>query len=723
MRKARSLLTLRGLMYCAKGNSPVVKVAKPSTTCYASPLIKDSSNTAMKPRNILITSALPYANGPIHLGHMVEYIQTDIWARFQRLRGNTCYYVCADDTHGTPIMLRAQQEGISPEQLIARIGAEHQRDFAGFQIGFDNYYSTHSEENRYFAEFIYKAVRDQGHIDKRTIRQAYDEQAKMFLPDRFIKGECPRCGAPDQYGDNCEACGATYSPTDLKNAVSAISGTKPVEKETEHYFFKLGNFESFLREFLTSGAVQKEIANKQMEWFESDQGLSDWDVSRDAPYWGFKIPDTEDKYFYVWLDAPIGYLASFKNLCERTGIDFDSFWNQASTAEVYHFIGKDIAYFHTLFWPALLHGAGFRKPTAVNVHGFLTVNGAKMSKSRGTFIQAESYLKHLNPEWLRYYFASKLSNGVDDIDLNLEDFIARVNSDLVGKVVNIASRCAGFINKRFANQLANSLPDNTLYQSFSEASERIAELYESRRYNLAMREIMALADKANQYVDEQKPWVLAKDPERFAEVQQVCTQGVNMFRAIVAYLKPVLPQLAAEAETFLNAGELTWASVAQPLLAQEIAAFKPLMTRVEATMVEAMLEDNKKAIPAPTEAAKPTGALVDDPISATIEYDDFAKIDLRVARIVKAEHVKGADKLVQLTLDLDGETRNVFAGIKSAYDPADLEGRLTVMVANLAPRKMRFGISEGMVLAAGPGGKDLFILTPDSGAQPGMRVK
>ena len=723
MRKARSLLTLHGLMYCAKGNSPVVEVAKPSTTCYASPLIKDSSNTAMKPRNILITSALPYANGPIHLGHMVEYIQTDIWARFQRLRGNTCYYVCADDTHGTPIMLRAQQEGISPEQLIARIGAEHQRDFAGFQIGFDNYYSTHSEENRYFAEFIYKAVRDQGHIDKRTIRQAYDEQAKMFLPDRFIKGECPRCGAPDQYGDNCEACGATYSPTDLKNAVSAISGTKPVEKETEHYFFKLGNFESFLREFLTSGAVQKEIANKQMEWFESDQGLSDWDVSRDAPYWGFKIPDTEDKYFYVWLDAPIGYLASFKNLCERTGIDFDSFWNQASTAEVYHFIGKDIAYFHTLFWPALLHGAGFRKPTAVNVHGFLTVNGAKMSKSRGTFIQAESYLKHLNPEWLRYYFASKLSNGVDDIDLNLEDFIARVNSDLVGKVVNIASRCAGFINKRFANQLANSLPDSTLYQEFSEASERIAELYESRRYNLAMREIMALADKANQYVDEQKPWVLAKDPERFAEVQQVCTQGVNMFRAIVAYLKPVLPQLASEAETFLNAGELTWASVAQPLLAQEITPFKPLMTRVEAAMVEAMLEDNKKAIPAPTEAAKPTGALVDDPISATIEYDDFAKIDLRIARIVKAEHVKGADKLVQLTLDLDGETRNVFAGIKSAYDPADLEGRLTVMVANLAPRKMRFGISEGMVLAAGPGGKDLFILTPDSGAQPGMRVK
>jgi methionyl-tRNA synthetase len=677
----------------------------------------------MKPRKILITSALPYANGPIHIGHMVEYIQTDIWARFQRLRGNECYYVCADDTHGTPIMLRAQQEGIAPEQLIARVAQEHQRDFAGFRVAFDNYYSTHSDENRYFAEFIYKAARDNGHIEKRTIRQAYDEQAKMFLPDRFIKGECPRCGAADQYGDNCEACGATYSPTDLKNAVSAISGTKPVEKETEHYFFKLGHFETFLREFLSSGSVQKEIANKQMEWFESDQGLSDWDVSRDAPYWGFKIPDTDDKYFYVWLDAPIGYLASFKNLCNRTGLDFDTFWKPGSDTEVYHFIGKDIAYFHTLFWPALLHGAGFRTPTAVNCHGFLTVNGAKMSKSRGTFIQAESYLKHLNPEWLRYYFASKLSNGVDDLDLNLEDFIARVNSDLVGKVVNIASRCAGFINKRFDNKLSAQLPDAALYQEFADASERIAELYESRRYNQAMREIMALADKANQYVDEQKPWVLAKDPEQLAEVQGVCTQGINMFRAIVTYLKPVLPQLALDAEGFLNAGELAWNSAAAPLLGQDITTFKALMTRVEAPMVEAMLEDNRQAMPAPAEAPKATGPLVDDPISPTIEYDDFAKIDLRVATIIKAEHVKGADKLVQLTLDLGGETRNVFAGIKSAYEPSDLEGRLTVMVANLAPRKMRFGVSEGMVLAAGPGGKDLFILTPDSGAQAGMRVK
>lgn len=687
-------------------------------------LHKDNQTQAMKPRRILITSALPYANGPIHLGHMVEYIQTDIWARFQRLQGNECHYVCADDTHGTPIMLRAQLEGITPEQLIARIGEEHKRDFAGFRIGFDNYYSTHSEENRYFSEYIYKAARDDGHIERRIIRQAYDEQAGMFLPDRFIKGECPRCGAADQYGDNCEVCGATYSPTDLKNAVSVISGSKPVEKETEHYFFKLGHFEAFLRDFLSSGAVQKEIANKQMEWFESDNGLSDWDVSRDAPYWGFKIPDTEDKYFYVWLDAPIGYLASFKNLCGRTGVDFDSFWQKDSDAEVYHFIGKDIAYFHTLFWPALLHGAGFRTPTAVNCHGFLTVNGAKMSKSRGTFIQAESYLKHLNPEWLRYYFASKLSNGVDDIDLNLEDFIARVNSDLVGKVVNIASRCAGFINKRFGNKLSDALPDTALYQEFIDASGHIAELYESRRYNQAMREIMALADKANQYVDEQKPWVLAKDEHKLAQVQDVCTQGINMFHAIVTYLKPVLPQLAADVESFLNAGELTWATVTTPLTHHEINKFTALMTRVETAMVEAMLEDNKQAAP-PTapETAKPASPLTDDPISPGIEYDDFAKIDLRVAKIVKAEPVKGADKLVQLSLDIGGEMRNVFAGIKSAYDPADLEGRLTVMVANLAPRKMRFGVSEGMVLAAGPGGKDLFILEPDSGAVPGMRVK
>lgn len=676
----------------------------------------------MTSRKILVTSALPYANGPIHLGHLVEYIQTDIWARFQRLRGHDCHYVCADDTHGTPIMLRAKQEGISPEELIARIGKEHQEDFAGFNISFDNFYSTHSAENRYFAEFIYKSARDAGHIEKRTIQQAYDEQANMFLPDRFIKGECPRCGTADQYGDNCEACGATYAPTELKNAVSTISGSKPVEKESEHYFFKLGNFEEFLKTFLQSSAVQKEIANKQMEWFESDQGLADWDVSRDAPYWGFKIPDTEDKYFYVWLDAPIGYLASFKNLCERTGLDFDSYWRQDSQAEVYHFIGKDIAYFHTLFWPALLKSGGFRTPTGVNCHGFLTVNGEKMSKSRGTFIQASSYLKHLNPEWLRYYYACKLSNGVDDIDLSLEDFTSRVNSDLVGKVVNIASRCAGFINKRFDNTLASELPDPALYQEFSAATDKIAELYESRRYNQAIREIMALADKANQYVDEQKPWVLIKDEATQAQVQGICTQGINMFRAIVSYLKPVLPKLAADSEAFLDAGELNWNSPQQALLDTQIKKFKPLMVRVDSKHVDAMIEDNKQAAPVPSTPVAADSPLSKDPISDTITYDDFAKIDLRIAKIVKAEHVKGADKLIQLTLDI-GEDRNVFAGIKSAYDPADLEGRLTVMVANLAPRKMRFGVSEGMVLAAGPGDKDLFILSPDSGAQPGMRVK
>ena len=522
-------------------------------------------------------------------------------------------------------------------------------------------------------------------------------------------------------------CGATYAPTDLKNAVSAISGSKPVEKETEHYFFKLGEFESFLREFLQSGAVQKEIANKQMEWFESDQGLNDWDVSRDAPYWGFKIPDTDDKYFYVWLDAPIGYLASFKNLCERSGMDFDAYWQPGSEAEVHHFIGKDIAYFHTLFWPALLKSGGFRTPTGVHCHGFLTVNGAKMSKSRGTFIQAESYLRHLNPEWLRYYFASKLSNSVDDIDLSLEDFIQRVNSDLVGKVVNIASRCAGFINKRFNNQLSASLPDEALYAEVAAAADSIADAYEKRRYSQAIREIMAVADKANQYVDEQKPWVLAKDENRQAEVQVVCTQGINLFRVIITYLKPVLPRLAADAESFLNAGELSWDSVQTPLLGSEITPFKALMTRIEQVMVDAMLEDNKQALlsmSAPVSSAPAGGEqLLADPISETIQYDDFARVDLRIARIAKAAAVEGADKLVQLTLDLGGETRNVFAGIKSAYDPADLEGRLTVMVANLAPRKMRFGVSEGMVLAAGPGGKDLFILSPDSGAEPGMRVK
>ncbi len=683
-------------------------------------------------RKILVTSALPYANGPIHLGHMVEYIQTDIWARFQRLRGHTCIYVCADDAHGTPIMLRAQLEGIDPQELIDRMKAEHERDFADFHVAFDNFHSTHSEENRFFAEQIYLAAKAKGNIEVRTIKQAYDPEANMFLPDRFVKGECPKCGTADQYGDNCEACGATYSTTELKNPYSVVSGATPIEKDSEHYFFKVSDYADFLKEWVNSGAVQKEIANKMNEWLEG--GLNDWDISRDAPYWGFKIPGTKDKYFYVWLDAPIGYIASFKNYCERTGVDFDAYWKDDSETELYHFIGKDIAYFHTLFWPAVLKAADFRLPTGVFCHGFLNVNGQKMSKSRGTFIQARAYLDHLPAEPLRYYYAAKLSNGVDDIDLNLEDFQQRINSDLVGKVVNIASRCAGFISKKFDGRLCDALPDEALYQQFIDSGESIADCYENRRYSKAMRDIMALADLANQYVDEKQPWVLIKDADRQQEVQTICTQGLNMFRALIAYLKPVVPELAEQSEAFLNAGELNWSSVATPLLDTEINRFKPLMTRIEKDRVDTMLEANKAllaeaaALNDRTDNNNETGDLeIDkDPISPVIEYDDFAKIDLRVVKIIKAEHVKGADKLLQLTLALDDNgdvQRNVFAGIKSAYEPADLEGKLTVMVANLAPRKMRFGVSEGMVLAAGPGGKELYILQPDDGAKPGMRVK
>lgn len=672
-------------------------------------------------RKILVTSALPYANGPIHLGHLVEYIQTDIWARFQRMRGHECIYVCADDAHGTPIMLRAQQDGITEEELIDRMSIEHQSDFAGFHITFDNYHSTHSKENREFSETIYRRLRDAGHITTRTITQAYDPEKEMFLPDRFIKGTCPKCGAEDQYGDNCEVCGSTYDPTELINPRSVVSGAEPVEKDSEQYFFKLGDFQDWLLEWLDSGHTQTEIANKQKEWFEA--GLKDWDISRNAPYWGFEIPDAPGKYFYVWLDAPIGYMASFKNLCDETGRDFDEFWAPGSDAEVVHFVGKDIARFHTLFWPAVLYGSGFRTPTAVWCHGFLTVDGEKMSKSRGTFIMASTYLEHLNPEYLRYYFAAKLGAGIEDLDLNLDDFMARVNSDLVGKVVNIASRCAGFINKRFDGMLADSISEAGLYEDFIQASESIAGKYESREYSHAMREIMALADRANQYIDEHKPWVLIKQAGEEKTVQDVCSTGLNLFRVLITYLKPVLPKLAAEAEAFLNAGELSWNSMLTPLTAHKINTFKPLMTRVEQDKVDAMTEASKDR-PVAVENEKTTsGPLTDDPISEEIKFDDFTKVDLRIAKIVKAEQVEGADKLLRLTLDIGGENRNVFAGIKSAYNPEDLEGKLTVMVANLAPRKMRFGLSEGMVLAAGPGGKDLFILNPDEGAQPGMRVK
>ncbi len=675
-------------------------------------------------RKILITSALPYANGPIHLGHLVEYIQTDIWSRFQKMRGHDCTYVCADDAHGTPIMLRAQGEGIEPEQLIARIAAEHQADFADFAIAFDNYHSTHSDENRELASLIYNRLNKNGHIATRTITQAYDPEKEMFLPDRFIKGTCPKCGAEDQYGDSCEACGATYSPTELKDAVSAISGAKPIEKESVHHFFKLADFEGMLQYWIKGEHLQPEIAHKLKEWF--DAGLQDWDISRDAPYFGFEIPGAPGKYFYVWLDAPIGYMASFKNLCEKKGLNFEEYWGDNSQAELYHFIGKDIAYFHTLFWPAMLTGSGFRTPNAVYCHGFLTVNGHKMSKSRGTFIMARTYLEHLNPEYLRYYFAAKLGHGIDDIDLNLEDFQARVNSDLVGKVVNIASRCAGFIKKRFDGQLSGNISEPELLQEFVDAGEEIAALYEKRDYGHAMRTIMHLADKANVYIDEAKPWVIAKEEGKDTELHDICTMGINLFHLLMTYLKPVLPVTAEKAEEFLNIKPMSWNNYQMALTNHAINKFKPLMTRVEKEKVDAMVEAStqhleKAQAAAPAKQEKPKSDI--EPVADTIQFDDFAKVDLRIAKIVKAEHVEGADKLLQLTLDIGDGTRNVFAGIKSAYAPEDLEGKLTVMVANLAPRKMRFGMSEGMVLAAGPGGKDLFILNPDEGAQPGMRVK
>jgi len=673
----------------------------------------------MSDRKILVTSALPYANGPIHLGHLVEYIQTDIWVRFQKQRSQQCYYVCADDTHGTPIMLRADKEGITPEDLIAKVGKEHLADFTEFGVAFDHYHSTHSEENRTLSAQIYERLRDAGHISSRTITQAYDPVKNMFLPDRFIKGDCPKCGAKDQYGDNCEACGATYSPTELKNAVSAISGAKPIEKDSVHYFFNLTDFEGMLGDWINDGDhLQPEVRNKMAEWIEG--GLQQWDISRDAPYFGFEIPDAPGKYFYVWLDAPIGYMASFKYLCDNRGLNFDEFWAQDSDAELYHFIGKDIIYFHALFWPAMLHGAELRTPSAIFAHGFLTVNGEKMSKSRGTFITARTYLDHLNPEYLRYYFAAKLSAGVDDIDLNFDDFTQRVNSDLVGKVVNIASRCSGFIAKRFDGKLAAQCSEPGLWQDFIDANETIASHYETREFGKAMREIMALADKANQYIDEKKPWLIAKEEGKDAELHAVCSMGVNLFRLLAAYLRPVLPALAANAEEFLNIGPQSWPNLAGPLLDHTINAFKPLMTRVEADKIAAIVEASKENLEKTPSQPK---AKTSEPIAATIDYDDFAKVDLRIAKIVKAQHVDGAEKLLQLTVDIGDETRNIFAGIKSAYAPEDLEGKLTVVVANLAPRKMRFGVSEGMVLAAGPGGKDLWVLNPDAGAEAGMRVK
>ncbi|RUO58426.1 methionine--tRNA ligase [Idiomarina fontislapidosi] len=675
-------------------------------------------------RKILVTNALPYANGPIHIGHLLGYIQADIWVRYQKLRGNECHYMCADDAHGTPIMLKAQQLGITPEQMIGDMQRSHEADFAGFNIGFDEYYSTHSEENKTLAETIYQRLDEAGHIKTEVIEQLYDPEKNMFLPDRFVKGDCPECGAEDQYGDNCDVCGATYAPTDLKNPRSVVSGATPELRQSEHYFFDLPAFGDMLKSWTRSGSLQGEMANKLNEWFE--QGLQRWDISRDAPYFGFKIPGTEDKYFYVWLDAPIGYMSSFKHYCDTTGnANWDEYWQADSNAEVYHFIGKDIIYFHSLFWPAMLKGAQFRQPTNIWAHGFITVNGTKMSKSKGTFIKARTYLDHLNPEYLRYYFAAKLTSRIDDLDLNLTDFAQRVNSDLVGKVINIASRCAGFITKKFDGKLSASIADSALLEDFQNAGTEIAALYEQREFSKAMREIMTLADRANQYIADKEPWQLIKNPDAANEVHDICSLGINLFRTLMVYLTPVVPELSQSVQTFLN-DQFTWDSHKHALTDHPIDKFKALMQRVEMKDIEQMLEDSKEqqatAEATPAVKAEVNDELTKEPIAETINFDEFAKVDLRVALIVNAEHVEGADKLLKLTLDLGGEQRQVFAGIKSAYAPEKLIGQHTVMVANLAPRKMRFGMSEGMVLAAGPGKDEIYILNPHEGAKPGMRV-
>jgi methionyl-tRNA synthetase len=684
------------------------------------------------PRTILVTNALPYANGPLHLGHIIEAIQTDVWVRFQRMRGNDCIYVCAEDTHGTPIMIRAQSEGRTPEQLIAASAIEHRRDYDGFLIGFDHFHSTHSPENVQLTHRMYARIRDAGHIVRRAVRQAYDETAGMFLPDRYVRGTCPRCKSADQYGDSCEVCGATYSPAELIEPRSTVSNSAPVWRESDHLFFKLGNFDAMLREWLAGSKLQTAVRSKLDEWFSA--GLQDWDISRDAPYFGIEVPDAPGKFFYVWFDAPIGYPASFKALCDLRGLDFDSYWGAGSKTELYHFIGKDINYFHTLFWPAVLHAAGMRRPTAVFVHGFLTINGQKMSKSRGTFITAQRYLERLPPEPLRYYFAAKLTDGVEDIDFSLDDFLARTNSDLVGKLVNIASRCAGFI-ERGGGMLSAALPDPALYAEFVAANDRIAALYESRQYASAIRDLMALADRANQYVDQRKPWALAKEPARAGEVLGIATQGINLFRVLMCWLTPVLPQMSQAAGEFLGCDLSRWQAPQQPLLGVPLKPYQPLATRLDPALVAQLIEQ-PTAIPAATPAAKaaataavPKAAL--KPVAAAavttpagnVGIADFQKLDLRVARVIAATQVEGSDKMLQLTLDLGGTQRNVFSGISSAYRPEDLVNRMVLMVANLEPRKMRFGVSEGMVLSAsGEQSPGLFLLAPDSGALPGMKV-
>ena len=680
-------------------------------------------------RNILVTSALPYASGPLHLGHLVEYTQTDIWVRFQRMRGHHCIYVCASDAHGTPTMLRADEAGVAPEALVAEVAQGHRKDFENFKISVDNYQTTHSAENLELTREMYRRLKENGYIDRRVITQAYDDERQMFLPDRYVRGECPSCGAADQYGDACENCSATYAPMDLKNPVSVVSGTPPSLRESEHFFFRLSAFEDELRAWVP-GHVDAWMVRKLDEWFQA--GLKDWDISRDSPYFGFEIPGETGKYFYVWFDAPIGYMASFLELCRRpdSGLVFEDYWGgnrpadgdskaavsaaptgNAAGTELYHFIGKDIVYFHTLFWPSVLSGAGYRKPSGVFVHGFLTVDGKKMSKRRGTFIMASTYANRLDPDYLRYYFAAKLGASADDIDLNLDDFIARLNSDLVGKVVNIASRCAGFIHRHNGGQLGESLHDEALYRDFADAATQIADDYEQRNYARGLKRVIALADRANRYIDGEKPWILAKDPQQAQRVVDVCTLGINLFRTLMVYLKPVVPGLAERAEEFLDADPLVWSDAGAPLLDHRVRKFRSLLERVPPKEVQAMVNDSRAGPAAPPAKYKDE-----------IDIEQFSKVDLRIARVIAADYVKGADKLLELRLDLGGDERVVFAGIRSAYRPETLVDRLAVVVANLKPRKMRFGTSQGMILASGPGGSDIFLLSPDSGAKPGMKV-
>ncbi len=682
----------------------------------------------MTARDILVTNALPFANGPIHLGHMLGYIQADIWVRFQRLQGHTVHYVCADDTHGTAIMLSAEKAGVTPEQFIEGVSLEHQRDFRNFLVDFDIYHSTHSEENRELAAYVYKQLQQHGKIATRSITQLFDPERKLFLADRFIKGRCPKCKAEDQYGDNCEVCASTYAATDLINPRSTISGAKPVLKDSVHYFFKLPDFAAMLKQWTRSGVLAPQVANKLAEWL--DGGLQEWDISRDAPYFGFEIPDAPGKYFYVWLDAPIGYMASFKKLCVEKGFDFGRYWNAGATTELWHFIGKDIVNFHALFWPAMLTTAGFRTPTSINVNGFVTVNGQKMSKSRGTFIMAATYYEHLNPEYLRYYYAAKLGPNPDDLDLNLEDFALRVNADLVGKVVNIASRCAGFINRNFDGEIRIHKEQTDakylfLVERIKATSDEIADLYNTREFSKAMRLIMEMADTANAWIAEKQPWALAKSDPRSPQVQHICSAGLNIFRLLIIYLKPVLPALAMEVEKFLQVKPLVWKDAGQLLSAHTIGTFTPLMTRVDPDKVAAMVEASKDSMGAA--AAAVDAPLAREPLAAEIEFPDFAKVDLRIALIRHAEHIDGADKLLKLTLDLGLDatgkpsTRTVFSGIKSAYKPEDLIGKHVVVVANLKARKMKFGMSEGMILAAGEG-QEIYLIAPHEGAKPGTRV-